>query len=406
MSAGPRRIVYRSQGRERLRRRTRRLLATVLVVSLVAIAVGGGVTVILARGGARARPRPAAGTSSPPAEALRTAALAAVSVHRGQRARLRYRVEAPAGTSWTASVAIVTASGTPVRVRRVGGPVLAGVRQTLTVRINLPPGHYRYLVHVHDAEGHTESFAAAARLRVLAPLLPSFPSARNTAAAVAWAARRRGEVAVAVVDTNGRASGYHEHEPFQAASLAKAILLVGYLRLHPAPDATLDAAADTMIEDSDNDSADAIFAVVGSKGMSRVAKLAGMQDYEQGSGWIDTRVSAADEARFFYNYEKYVPAPRLGFARTLLSGVTRMQRWGIPAAAGPAGWKVYFKAGWLGLDNHLMDQAAWLVKGAQRWALAIMTDDDPTPTYGWDTEKGITDLLLGEQPQLGTVLED
>ena len=67
---------------------------------------------------------------------------------------------------------------------------------------------------------------------------------------------------------------------------------------------------------------------------------------------------------------------------------------------------MYFKAGWLGLDDHLMVQAAWLVKGSQRWALAIMTDDDPTPTYGWDTEKGITDLLLGEQPELGTVLED
>ena len=85
-----------------------------------------------------------------------------------------------------------------------------------------------------------------------------------------------------------------------------------------------------------------------------------------------------------------------------------MQRWGIPAAAGPAGWRTFFKGGWLGLDNRLMLQAAWLEKGDKRWALAVLTDDNPDRAYGWDTQKGVTGLLLGEEPTpayLATVLE-
>ena len=103
-----------------------------------------------------------------------------------------------------------------------------------------------------------------------------------------------------------------------------------------------------------------------------------------------------------------MPASRRGFARELLSGVTPMQRWGIPAAAGPAGWMTFFKGGWLGLDNRLMLQAAWLEKGDKRWALAVLTDDNPDRAYGWDTQKGVTGLLLGEEltpAYLATVLE-
>jgi hypothetical protein len=142
--------------------------------------------------------------------------------------------------------------------------------------------------------------------------------------------------------------------------------------------------------------------------MRKVAHLAQMEDYVQGSTWLDTRVSAADQARFFYRLQDYVPPGRRGFVRRVLSGVIPIQRWGIPAAAGPAGWKTYFKGGWLGEDNHLMLQAAWLDKGKRHWALAVMSDKDPTRSYGWDTEKGVTGVLLGKQPTpayLALVLE-
>ena len=163
-----------------------------------------------------------------------------------------------------------------------------------------------------------------------------------------------------------------------------------------------------MITESDNGAAYSIFGRVGAKGMKAVAKAAGMEDYQQGPGWLDTRASAADEARLFSQLESLVPAEGRGLARELLSGITPMQRWGIPAAAGPEGWKTYFKGGWLGLDNKLMVQGAWLEKGKKTWALAVMSDENPSRSFGWDTQKGVAGLLLGQEPApsyLAVVLE-
>ncbi len=162
-----------------------------------------------------------------------------------------------------------------------------------------------------------------------------------------------------MVDSRGELHGRREHVRFTGASLVKAMLLVAYLRKEPHP-ASLDAAATLMIEESDNAAAYAVQGAVGMSGIKKVAKLAGMQDFKAGGSWIDCQVSAADQARFFYDYLSYVPASRRSFARKLLNGITPMQRWGIPAAAGPDGWKTYFKSGWLELDNVLMVQAAWV----------------------------------------------
>jgi hypothetical protein len=55
-----------------------------------------------------------------------------------------------------------------------------------------------------------------------------------------------------------------------------------------------------------------------------------------------------------------------------------------------------------------MVQAAWLEKGNKTWALAVMSDDNPTRSTGWDTQKGVAGLLLGQEPTpayLAVVLE-
>jgi hypothetical protein len=327
---------------------------------------------------------------------------------RGDEARLRYRIDGPVDDAWTATLVVLAKDGGQVKAQRLTAPRAGGAAQSVVIHADLPPGRYTYLVHLSDPSGRTEAAAVAARLHVLTPLPPAFPGHNAVAEALDWAGGRTGKVAVAVVDSNGELSGLHAHTTFESASLAKAMLLVAYLRSHTRPDASLDPVATRMIEESDNASASTIYGLVGAQGLQKVASLAGMEDFEPGAGWIDSRVSAADQARFFSDLERSVPASRRAFARELLSGITPMQRWGIPAAAGPAGWKTFFKGGWLGLDNRLMLQAAWLEKGHKRWALAVMTDDNPDRAYGWDTQKGVTGLLLGEEPTpayLATVLE-
>jgi len=377
MSGAAPRTIYESSGRRERRRRRRRLLTAALAVLVLAAA------------------------------APRTTALSSVEVRRGEQTRLRYRIDGRADDAWTAMLVVPAKNGGQVKAQGLGASVPAEGVHAVTVRADRPAGRYTYLVHLRDPSGRAAA-ASAAELRVLASLPPAFPGRKAVARALDWAGGRSGEVGVAVVDSRGEVTGLHAHATFEGASLVKAMLLVAYLRARPAADPALDGVATTMIEESDNASAYTIYSVVGGKGLKRVATLSGMEDFEPGAGWLDSRVSTADQARFFFDLERYVPAARRAFARKLLTGITAMQRWGIPAAAGPAGWETFFKGGWLGMDNRLMLQAAWLERGQKRWALAVMTDDNPYRAYGWDTQKGVAGLLLGERPTpayLATVLE-
>jgi beta-lactamase class A len=415
-------IIYESAARRRSRR-TRSVLIAAAVAVIVIVALGVAAVWTLRDGaeqGAMASPSPQASapsSSAPPspdASGVRLARIADVEAHQGQAVRLRYRlVEGPSGTAVT--LVIRDASGGRVKARRLADAE-AGAWVTAEVPLDLEPGRYTYALRLGDAGAESADAvepsadgSASAELRVLAPLPPGFPGKKAVAEAREWIRDRDGDVAFAVIDSNGEtAGGYREHEPFQLASLSKAVLLVATLRADPTPDAATQATLTSMITESDNGAAYTIFGRVGAKGMKAVAKVAGMEDYRQGAGWVDTRSSAADEARLFSKIESLVPAAGRRLARDLLSSVTSMQRWGIPAAAGPEGWTSYFKGGWLGMDNKLMVQAAWLENGKKTWALAVMTDDNPTRSYGWDTEKGVTGLLLGQEPTpayLATVLE-
>lgn len=383
-----------------------------LAVLLLSLAAAVAVVVLERRDaqGAAAEPQAPRTQSASPAAVPRLAALHVLRVHRGEKARFACRIDGPSGTAWTVTLRVDDPSGAQVKARRLG-VARAGASRSWLVPVDLPAGRYVYRIEARGVDSGTDPTmpeVPSAALVVLPPLPPGFPRKKAIDAAFAWAGERSGDVAVAVVDTNGTVSGYREHCTFQAASLAKAILLVASLRRDPTPDPATEATLTKMIEESDNGSAYTIFSGVGVKGMRAVAKVAGMVDYEQGAGWVDTRVSAADQASFFYDYESHVPKAGRSLARRLLAGITEMQRWGIPAASGPAGWKTYHKSGWLGLDNRLMVQAAWLEKGKKRWALAVMTDDNPDRSYGWDTQKGVAGLLLGEEPTpayLAPVLE-
>ena len=419
---GERPTIYESAARRRRRRVRGALIGVLAVVLLVA---GLAVAVAWLRDGARAG-APAAtaagAMASPAAEPLRLSRMADLEVHRGETATVHYRVIGRAGATASVTLVVSDAAGQQVKARRLTTGARTGKRLEATVPIDLEPGRYNYELRLGDGDSPgagspspgaaTSSPApvtASAALRVLPPLPPGFPGKKAVAAAKEWISGRDGDVAFAVVDTNGAdAGGYRVHEPFQLASLSKAIMLVASLRDDPTPDATTEATLTRMITESDNGAAYTIFGQVGAKGMRAVAKDAHMQDYEQGSGWVDTRASAWDEARFFSQLESLVPAAGRSLARRLLSGVIPIQRWGIPAAAGPAGWTSYFKGGWIGMDNKLMVQAAWLEKGKRRWALAVMSDENPTRSYGWDTQKGVAGLLLGQEPTpayLAVVLE-
>ena len=200
-------------------------------------------------------------------------------------------------------------------------------------------------------------------------------------------------MAVAVVDSRGHAYGYHASDRFITASLVKPMLLVAYLRGHSSLDPTMRATLTRMITASDNDAADAVYRYVGRRGLMRLADRADMRSFRADGSWILCRVAAADMARFFRDMEQYIPSRHRRFANDLLSGIVFYQRWGIPTAAEPLGYRVYFKAGWLGAWT-LANQAARLERGRVSIGIAVFTDHNPQESYGKDTAAGVTARLL------------
>ncbi|MEA2146594.1 MAG: hypothetical protein QOG59_2181 [Solirubrobacteraceae bacterium] len=228
-----------------------------------------------------------------------------------------------------------------------------------------------------------------------------FPWPRRVAAAGAFLARRAGRTAFAVIDDEGRLSGVNVHSTFVSASVVKAMLLVAYLRrLDHEGQHDVDSASNgflyPMINVSDNAAATHCWSIVGQSGLDDVAGAAGMTDFSVYGFWANAQISAADQARFFDDMDDLIPTEFVGYARRLLSGIAAYESWGIPAIARPRGYTVFFKGGWrtTGLGQ-LVHQVARVESRGHTFALAVMTDGDPSMGYGIDTIQGVTQALVG-----------
>ena len=185
------------------------------------------------------------------------------------------------------------------------------------------------------------------------------------------------------------------------ASVFKVMLLVTYLR-RPAVRARELRAADRdllapMIRWSDNATATRVRDLVGSEAVHRLARDAGMRDFELHPTWGLSRTSARDQARFLFDLERYVPDRHEAYARRLLATIVKGQRWGIPKAA-PPGWDVFFKGGWGSGTGRVTHQVAFLESGSRRVAVAILTEHNPSHAYGTATIREVAQRLL---PDLG-----
>jgi hypothetical protein len=348
------------------------------------------VFLLAAVAGGVARPAPAVADVNP---ALVTSALADVSVHRGTSAVFTFRVDDPAGGTVAADLVVVGPDGQVVLTLAAGLAVTVGQDQAWEGRVDLPRGDYVYLVHATDAAGGTEAQAAPAALHVLAALPPLVPTPRALGRAFAWARSRAGEVAVAVVDSRGALHGFRATRRFRSASMVKAMLLVAYLRGHRSVSPAMRGVLARMIEHSDNAAADLVYEIVGRRGLVRLARTAGMRRFRPDGGWITTLVTAADLARFFRDMHDYIPVRHIRFADRLLTGIVPAESWGVPAAARPLHYRVYFKGGWLGAWV-LASQSARLERSSVRLGLAVFTDRNPGSTYGKETIRGVTARLL------------
>jgi hypothetical protein len=293
------------------------------------------------------------------------------------------------------------AATTSTRAKRLS-PYATMLRTVVT----LPAGPFRWRVCLHAPDDHA----------LLSPQRPpgcsgrgyqgagSLPRGYPAPAAVARAARflshRSGRTAFAVVDSEGRLSGVHEHWTFVSASVVKAMLLVAYLRrLDAHGQRRIDPSSASflypMIHVSDNSAATQTWSIVGDSGLYSVAHAAGMTDFSIVGIWANAQISAADQARFFFEMDSLVPREFVGYARFLLSTIADYESWGIPAIARPRGYRTFFKGGWRGTGlGQLVHQVGRLEGHGRRFSIAVMTDGDPSMGYGISTIQGVTASLL------------
>ena len=271
----------------------------------------------------------------------------------------------------------------------------------------LPAGHFRWRAcftapgayAIQDPQRprgcRGRGYSGAGKLPV------GFPWPKDVARAAAYLAGREGRTAFAIIDSEGRVSGVNLHWTFVSASVVKAMLLVADLRrLNAIGQHSVDSHSNSllfpMINVSDNNAATAVWEIVGNSGLYALARAAGMTDYSVTTDWASSQISAADQARFFFEMDSLIPHEFVGYARFLLSTIAGFESWGIPAVARPLGYDVFFKGGWrtTGLGQ-LVHQVARLERRKRLFALAVMTDGDPSMGYGIDTIQGVTQALLG-----------
>jgi hypothetical protein len=232
-----------------------------------------------------------------------------------------------------------------------------------------------------------------------APAKLLFPRYRSIVEAEHYAAHRLGRVSFAVMRTDGRIRGLATNRQEPSASVVKAMLLAAYLRHHHHPSAAARATLSPMIRVSDNGAAERIYGSVGPAGLAEVGRLAGMRRLGVGRALFDTGITPADQVRFFFHLDRVIPPPLLHYAKGLLSSIVSWQSWGIPAAARPRGWHVYFKGGWRGGLTH---QSAQLDRRKTKFALSVLTRDSPSMTYAEETIAGIARILVRRYPAGGT----
>jgi beta-lactamase class A len=232
---------------------------------------------------------------------------------------------------------------------------------------------------------------------VFVPTAGAAPWHPHVHAAKQYAAHRHGSIAFAV-RTGSKAFGWHERRTFPSASVLKAMLLVAYLNERGVRRRDLGARERAllgpMIRRSDNAAASTIFSQVGTGRLRALARRAHMHRFMPAAPiWGNSRIDAADQARFFLRIDRLTPARHRAYAMYLLAHVVPSQRWGIGQVC-PRGWRLYFKGGWGSGTGAIDHQVVLLTRGRERVSVAILTYADGSHAYGKETLRGVAERLL------------
>lgn len=366
-------------------------------------------------------------TASPPLQIVVDEKLSSeVDYVSAGRVRIRIRSEHPPDLAWGDQKAYwymaAGSSKTFKRVRRNRTKQGSAGATKLSATFKVPAGKFRFFEcfsppdadamgapGVHAACHHGRDFedsndgrgdqATATYFFGRGSAPAGFPYPSRVRKAASYLHARSGYLSFAVIDTQERLSGVEVHRRYVSASVVKAMLLVARLRQLDAAHQGLSSYDHDrlyrMIHVSDNAAATSTWRSVGNSRLYSLAHAAHMTDFSIVGIWANAQISAADQARFFYNINDLMPRQFLRFGRSLLAHIASYQSWGIPHVARPR-WRVLFKGGWRSTGRgQLVHQVARLERKHATFGLAVMTDGDPSMGYGIGTIEGVTARLVG-----------
>jgi hypothetical protein len=202
---------------------------------------------------------------------------------------------------------------------------------------------------------------------------------------------RAGVVSAAVVDLD---SGYlYQYRPGQqdiTASIVKVQILATLLAQAQAVGRALSPAeqslATSMIEESDNDAATALWDDVGgAPAVQAFDRSVGMNGTFPAFAWGLTVTTALDQVILLQHL--VLPNPVLSSASRsyelgLMESVTPTQAWGVSAGAAP-GTSVALKNGWLPVGpTWQINSVGWVHGSGRDYLIAVLTSGNPSEEYG------------------------
>lgn len=231
----------------------------------------------------------------------------------------------------------------------------------------------------------------------------SYPNRAQMDAVRHYLKQRGGIVGVGVVDSHGHVRGIHDTRQFVTASVIKAMLLVSYLRRVNNQGRHLTsyekAHLRPMIHVSSNSDATWVYNRVGDGRLRRLARKADMNQFWICCSWGYARFSARDQAKFFWLLDRLTPPRFRDYATHLLRSIVLRQSWGIPRVGRSRGFSVFFKGGWRGTGRgQLVHQASFIRYRGTGFSLAVLTDANPSMSYGIETIAGVTRRILRHKP--------
>ncbi|HEY1702418.1 MAG TPA: serine hydrolase [Trebonia sp.] len=212
--------------------------------------------------------------------------------------------------------------------------------------------------------------------------------------------------AVAVDDlSTGDEASYNGNGEFATASIVKVDILSTLLyQLQKSGETLSDEQQDlatTMIENSDNDSASALYFDDGQDtGVNAANKVFGLTETTAGTDgeWGLTSTTVTDQVKLLQQVlttDSVLSASSRDYVQGLMSEVEADQRWGVPAAA-DSGTSYMVKNGWL--PNPTLweiNSIGEITHDGQKLLIAVMSSDNQTEDGGIDLVQQIAEDASG-----------